>query len=443
MANQSLRNPPADWLSPSYDSTQQTYELFVPDDGVGAKLPLVLFISSTDKSRGWKSWSAVCRRYGILFAAPHEAGKNQAIARRIRVVLDVLDDVRKQHPVDPDRTYICGNADGAHVACRTGYMLPEYFGGILAIGGGEIPPKELWLRIAIADRLSIVFLEGSRDSERRSLFSKVFWSVPKFQGCRVEGRSYSGSPESMPDTTKLAASFQWLDADVARRRELATRFPSTRAGDDAAGPREERAKKWLADARKRLDQEKTRYRGLLQLEGVTQRWPDLAASREARAILDDYATRQDQPWRQRYLEDRENAFMAYESAYDQFYAYLHGHRRWRLPQPYSAYPEEHAEISWDEPPEQEATKATPHIAYDGATQVTLERLGRRVEFDVNGSVVTLDLSGTLGHPAAVDEAQGTAQGACVAACLGSIQHGNTRFRSEDSVRLAGYACAEP
>lgn len=394
VANRNLRNPPSDWLGAGYDSTQQTYELFVPDEGAGSKRPLVLFVSSTDKSRGWRSWSAVCRRYGIIFAGPHKAGKNRGIARRIRVILDVLHDVRKKHDVDPDRTYICGIADGAHVACRIGYMLPECFGGMIAIGGGEILPKELWLRRAIADRLSVIFLK--RDWGRRKQFSSFFRRIPESQGIRVESRSFYGSPTSTRNARMLASSFHWLDADVARRRELARRFPSTREGvGDDGSLREDRARQWMADATKRLGQTETLYPGLLQLEGLRQRWPDLAVTQEARTILDDYHNRRPQPWRLQYLEDREKAFWSYETLFNEFYAYIHGHRRWRLPQPHSPYPEEHAVMSWGKPARQAAADDATRITYDGAAHVQLDRLGTRVGFDAQGSVRRLDLSGTL------------------------------------------------
>ncbi len=183
VAKQSQANPPPEWIGRDYDSTRQTYELFAPPKNAPGERPLVLFISHTDQAKGWQSWSEVCRRYNVIFAGPHGAGKRQNVARRIRVVLDVLDDVRQRYSVDPDRTYLCGFSDGAHIACEIAYSLPEYFGGVIAIGGGEAPPRELWLRHQMADRLSVAFIRSSRESDRRELFyGTVFLSLAALYG---------------------------------------------------------------------------------------------------------------------------------------------------------------------------------------------------------------------------------------------------------------------
>ena len=52
---------------------------------------------------GWKSWEAPCKQLGILFAGAYEAGNNCPGKRRIRIVLDVLDEVRRNWPFLRDR----------------------------------------------------------------------------------------------------------------------------------------------------------------------------------------------------------------------------------------------------------------------------------------------------------------------------------------------------
>lgn len=108
-ANQSVVNPPAEWLE-GYDSTKQKYEVFVPNipkpaaaktktksktknaEPADAGLPLVLFISAGDQPAGWSQLQSVCQQKGIAFASPFGAGNNTPMPRRIRLVLDVLDD---------------------------------------------------------------------------------------------------------------------------------------------------------------------------------------------------------------------------------------------------------------------------------------------------------------------------------------------------------------
>src|SRR5262249_21652021 len=92
LANRSLAEPAADWL-PGYDSTKQSYELFVPPDYDPKKsYPLVAFISPGGDPAGWKQFEPACKRLGVLFASPYAAGNDVPSRKRVRLVLDVLDD---------------------------------------------------------------------------------------------------------------------------------------------------------------------------------------------------------------------------------------------------------------------------------------------------------------------------------------------------------------
>src|SRR5437870_13268825 len=59
VSNRSLVEPPADWLPADYDSTRQTYELYVPPRRDPKKpLPVVLFISPGAVPGGWIAFHA-------------------------------------------------------------------------------------------------------------------------------------------------------------------------------------------------------------------------------------------------------------------------------------------------------------------------------------------------------------------------------------------------
>ena len=126
VANQSPANPPGDWQA-EYDSTKQQYELFVPA-GLNPRkaAPLVLFISASDKPAGWKQWQTVCQQAGVVFASPYGAGNNCDLPRRVRIVLDVLDDIARRRAIDPDRVYLAGFSGGArgvrHRLCAAGIL---------------------------------------------------------------------------------------------------------------------------------------------------------------------------------------------------------------------------------------------------------------------------------------------------------------------------------
>ena len=166
VANQSPATPPADWL-PRYESNQQTYELFVPTNyNSKQSYPLLVFISPGDKAGGWSNWKRVCEQQGILFASPHNAGNSVDTRQRVRVVLDVLDDVRQKYHVDPDRTYLGGFSGGGRIACAIAFSLPEYFGGVFPICAAGDLRDESWLRQRVIDRLSVAHVTGETDFNR-------------------------------------------------------------------------------------------------------------------------------------------------------------------------------------------------------------------------------------------------------------------------------------
>src|SRR6185312_6217421 len=100
LANRSLVKPPADWLG-DYDSTQQQYELFVPGRAAKKPWPVILFISPSNEPMGWKRFEPLCKQQGILFVGPRGAGNNCPPKKRVRIVLDVLDDLRRHYSIDP------------------------------------------------------------------------------------------------------------------------------------------------------------------------------------------------------------------------------------------------------------------------------------------------------------------------------------------------------
>ena len=296
LATQSLVDAPADWL-PGYDSTQQRYELYVPPKLKDPKLghPIVLFISPSDEPAGWNQLEALCKQRGILFASPYGAGNNTPGPRRVRIVLDVLDEIRRTHPIDPDRTYLAGFSGGGRVACAIAFSLPELFGGVLPIcAGGELR-EEPWLRHLAIDRLSLAFVTGTTDFNRSEV-SRYCGPMLEEMGFRTQVTIVPNLGHSIPNGQSLSRALQWLDEAAAGRRELAVKHPASRIAGDQAPSRDELAKLLLAEGQSRIQDPATTYSGLMQLQGVTNRWPDLPAATEAKQILLDYDSRPEKPW---------------------------------------------------------------------------------------------------------------------------------------------------
>ena len=133
--------PTAAKVPADYDSRRQHYQLFVPRDYNPSKdWPLVVFISPGDDPLGWRYWQKTCEKAGALFCSPYAAGNSCPVGQRTRIVLDMLDDVRRGYKIDPDQTYLTGLSGGGRMACTIAFALPEYFGGVApACGTNPLP----------------------------------------------------------------------------------------------------------------------------------------------------------------------------------------------------------------------------------------------------------------------------------------------------------------
>ncbi len=317
LANQSPAEPPATLLN-NYQSTQQAFELFVPEQYSPDKSwPVILFVSPDNRGTGFQAWRRVCSREQIIFASPHAAGNNTPMPTRIRIVMDVLDDLRRRYNVDPDRTYIGGFSGGGRVACSIAFALPEYFGGVLPVcAGGELR-EESSLRRRVIDRLSVAHLTGESDFNRGEC-ERLHQT--ELSGVGVRCRTWV-APElghAIPNADILAEAFEWLEAGLPDRRALAKRWPASSLKDPVS--REDWAALLLQEGRQRLQRRDTFHSGLMQIKSVYVRWNDLPTAKLASDILTKAEQDPDQSWQtddvneqRRFLIARARAVDAYGS----------------------------------------------------------------------------------------------------------------------------------
>jgi hypothetical protein len=296
VTNQSLADPPAKLVGEGFDSTKQTYELFVPERKDTKKpLPAILFVSAGDEPGGWKAFEALCKDKGFVFIGVRGAGNNVPPPKRVRIVLDCFDDVRKQIPLDPDRTYISGFSGGARMACAIAFALPEYFGGMIPVcAAGELR-EEPWLRHRLIDRVSAALVTGETDFNRGEVER---WKGPMWKDIGIRTRVWvqPKTGHAMPPAATIAEVVKWLDEDVDRRAAFAKKVPAARATADGALSREENTKALLDEGKQLLGDKKTMHRGLMMLKGVAGRWPDLASGKDALKLLTEYDAKKDRPW---------------------------------------------------------------------------------------------------------------------------------------------------
>ena len=317
LANQSLPDPPADWLK-DYDSTKQQYDLYIPPKRDPKKpLPVILFVSPGAEPTGWKHFEPVCKKLGFVYAEPRDAGNDCPVKRRVRIVLDVLDDVRRNVPTDPDRTYVVGLSGGGRIACALAFALPEHFGGVLPICASGDLRDESWLRRRVVDRLSVALMTGDGDFNRGEV-ERLRGPYLKEVGVRTHWWEQAGLGHGMPNEKQLTEAVKWLDEDVERRRTLAKDWPASRTAGDAAPGREDAAKALLAEGKKRLEAKETLYSGLMLLKGCMERWPDLPAADEAKKVLTDYDGRKERPWEADDIAEQRKFLIAQARALDAY-----------------------------------------------------------------------------------------------------------------------------
>ena len=316
LSNRSLAEPPADWLG-DYDSTKQHYELYVPRREAKKLLPVILFISPSGEQLGWKRFETACKQQGILFAGPFDAGNDCPTKKRARIVLDVLDDLRRNYPLDADRTYVAGFSGGGRVACALAFALPECFGGAMPICAGHDLRAESWLRRRVVERLRVASLTGEKDFNRAEVERL---RVPYLKEVGVTARVWMqrGMGHDIPPPTVLLEAFRWLDEGAARRREQAKRYPASRLSGEAKPDRREQAQALLAEGKKRLEKAETLYSGLMQLKGCLERWPDLESAKEARKIHTEYDSRDDKPWEKEDIAEQRRFLVAQARALDAY-----------------------------------------------------------------------------------------------------------------------------
>jgi hypothetical protein len=313
---QSLAEPPDKWLA-GYDSTAQEYEVYVPPQRDPRKLlPVLLFISPTPVG-GWRAFEALCQQRGILFAGPLNAGNECPAPKRARIVLDVLDDLRRNYPIDPDRTYISGLSGGGYMATAIAFALPEYFGGVMPICGSGDLRQESWLRQRAVERLSVALMTGQKDFNRPEA-ERLRGTYFKEVGVRTRVWVQPGLGHSIPKAGILAEAYAWMEAGAKARGEAARRYPAQRIAGNAAPDRDALARALLAEAKKRLEKPETVFTGLRQLRGCAERWPDVAAADEAKKILLEHDGKAEKPWEADESAERRRFLVARARALDAF-----------------------------------------------------------------------------------------------------------------------------
>jgi predicted esterase len=277
--------PDAGKLPAGYDSAKQKYQLFVPKNYAKNKpAALVLFISPGEGPQGWKNWQKLCETEGVFFASPYGAGNSTPATHRTRIILDVLDDIRRAYKIDPDQTYLTGFSGGGRMACAIGFALPEYFGGVIPVCGTNTISGTTYLRHRVEERLSVAFITGEKDTNRKEN-EEVMYPWLQEIGVRSKLWVVPKMGHAIPSGEVMAEVHAWVAEDLQRRREDAKARPKLAVGPDDTPSGTEQAKRLVDTAVADIKLPARTWRGVALLQGVTQRWAKSASAGEARSLL--------------------------------------------------------------------------------------------------------------------------------------------------------------
>jgi dienelactone hydrolase len=279
--------PNAAHVPASYESPSQRYQLFVPAGYSRDRAwPLVVFLAPGDDPLGWRFWQKPCDDAGALFCAAYGAGSNVPPGQRVRVVLDMLDDVRRHYRVDPDQTYLTGFSGGGRLACAIAFALPEYFGGVAPVCGTSPLPDLAYLRHRARDRLSVALVTGADDPNRRE-DEDYLRPLCRVAGVRCRLWVEPKVGHAMPGPEVLAEVYRWLAADLKRRQEDRRAYPGLAVGLAEAPTPEQYGKGLVETAEADLRRPARTWEAVALLQGVVARWGRTEAGNRAGQLLGD------------------------------------------------------------------------------------------------------------------------------------------------------------
>jgi hypothetical protein len=196
----------------------------------------------------------------------------------------MLDDVRRRCRIDPEQTYLSGFSGGGRMACTIAFALPEYFGGVIPFCGTNPLNQLAYLRHRVHDRLSVAFVTGATDFNRKE---NEVYMFPSFKELEIRSRLWvvPRMGHGVPPPPVLAGVYRWLADDLPRRRKDARNHPDLAAKPDQTQTPDALASAYLKAATAALQVPEQTWRGVALLQGITRRWPETAPAKKAKQVL--------------------------------------------------------------------------------------------------------------------------------------------------------------
>ncbi len=287
-----------------------TYWCYVPPDQLpGRQLPLVLLLHGAgDTAQNFlRIWTGEARARGFLLAAAKSRGAGWDVADG-DLVLAVLQDMRKSHPVDVDRVVLLGYSSGAHMSVMWGWKHLTLFRAVGLLAGGFSPPSGKDVKAA-AGRTSIFVCCGENDPNLAGC--KEVAAAAKKDGFDVETNWVKGMAHSPPlpevypwfferfegrlsipaervgRARKAMGAKRWVDAiaEYQAAAESTTDAKAAKTAKDELARIEKAGNDWLAQGQAKL--EKGDAAGAKKALEEAAKYVGLDCAVHARRLLDE------------------------------------------------------------------------------------------------------------------------------------------------------------
>ncbi len=187
------------------------YRLLAPEKASSAKVPLVVMLHGSGSigvdnrsqmdwlAAGWAS-EGMRQRYPAYVVAPQFAGRSAVYAESkedgalaaeagapLGAVLELIDALMKQYPIDRARIYLVGFSMGASTGWQAMLARPKFFAGAMLLSG--VPPKR-----SLAAQLAgtpVLMAHGNVDAENPFAADRMmFAALQAVPGSKVRFREY-------------------------------------------------------------------------------------------------------------------------------------------------------------------------------------------------------------------------------------------------------------
>ncbi len=199
-----------------YSNGDQTYPyaLYAPELEAGRDYPMIVILHGMGGSgdRTVKSWLPRLKDEDFIILCPSYPAGAWWSLRAEEMVMDLIQSVKRQYPVDHNRVFLAGLSNGAIGAYMTGMFYPDHFAGIVPIAGA-ITDRYLHFLVNLKNT-PIYSIQGVHDpifpiqySRRiRKILNDLQYTI-EYREHREQGMAHGG--HFLPDS-EVPPLVEWL-----------------------------------------------------------------------------------------------------------------------------------------------------------------------------------------------------------------------------------------